>query len=77
MKQSLIFRFTLVNHFTLEYVDEVIALGHDLKKAESNMRLLFPVSLFDIIDVQCIKNSKFVMCGTSNYDSLNLLSHVS
>lgn len=72
MKNSdvLIWRFTVVNHFTFEQIDEVLAVGSTLHAAEVHLRNLFPSALYDIVDCVQVRNRSLLVVGVSNYSSL-------
>ena len=69
-KDFSLWRFTLVNRFSLEQIDEVVSFGNTYSQAEKHLRELFPCSLFDVEDCQRVTNKCFVMYGVSNYLSL-------
>lgn len=70
MKQKSLWRFTLVNRFSLEHIDEVVCFGDTLVDATKHLRRLFDASLYDIDDVVQVRNSNFVMVGLSNYTKI-------
>lgn len=69
-KKKNIFRFTLVNHFTLEKLDGVFALGRDVSSAIRNLRRLFPTALYDVEEVMMVDNPSLVIVGYSNLEVL-------
>lgn len=69
-KKKNVFRFTLVNRFSLEKLDDVFVFGRDVSSATRNLRRLFPTALYDVEEAMLFENSSLVIVGYSNLEAL-------
>lgn len=65
-----LWRFTIVNRFTREQIDECFAFGSDMLAAVRRLRTYFPVQLYDVSAVTIVENHELVVVGLSNYSAL-------
>lgn len=73
-QKNFAWRFTLVNRFTLERINEVFTFACDLPHATKKVRGLFPASLYDVEQTMCVDNSSVVIVGYSNLEDLLCIS---
>ena len=63
-------RFTFVNRFTLEKVEEVFCFASNLPNATRKVRKLFSCALYDVESCHPVKTPSLVIVGYSNVEDL-------
>lgn len=69
-RKSFLWRFTLVNRFTRETIEECFLFGVNLPAAVKRLRNLFPLEMYDVTEVHIVENDSLVVVGFSNYNVL-------
>lgn len=65
-----LWRFTLVQRFTRETIDECFVFGANLPAAVKRLRKLFSIQLYDVVEVHIVEKDFLIIVGFSNYNSL-------